>query len=390
MWLPGDPIPDFTARSATNPKYAFYTAAGRYVVLSFLGSAAHESTRQVLDFVQRHRARFDDRHLCFYGVSIDPEDERQERLRAMIPGIRHFWDFDRKLSTRFGAIAADPSSATAYRPFTLLLDPMLRVMACIPMLPAAAHNEALDELIGRLPPVEEHAGTPLNAPVLILPRVFEDALCDELIALYERYGGVESGFMREVNGKTVEVREHSFKRRQDVEFDARPELASLRQAIQARIGRRMLPEMRRAFQFEATRMERYIVARYDGDSGGFFRPHKDNTTLGTAHRRFACTINLNAHAYEGGDLRFPEFGPRTYRAPTGGAVVFSCSLLHEATPVTRGERYAFLPFFYDEPAARQRECNAHSLTGQVFDRAKGEHEFAVLGVTGSADVPADS
>ena len=48
------------------------------------------------------------------------------------------------------------------------------------------------------------------------------------------------------------------------------------------------------------------------------------------------TINLNADDYEGGDLRFPEFGPRTYRAPTGGAVVFSCSLLHEATPVTRG------------------------------------------------------
>lgn len=399
MWQTGDPIPSFVARSTSNPRYAFYTAAGRYVVLSFLGSAAHESTRQVLDFVQQRRALFDDRHLCFYGVSIDPEDERQERLRAMIPGIRYFWDFDRTLSSQFGAIVSSPSSATAYRPFTLVLDPMLRVMASIPLLPAAAHNEALGELIGRLPPVEEHAGTALSAPVLILPRVFEDALCEELIALYQRYGGVESGFMREVNGKTVEVREQSFKRRHDVEFDARPELAPLREAIQARIGRRVLPEIKRAFQFEATRMERYIVARYDGDSGGFFRPHKDNTTLGTAHRRFACTINLNTQAYEGGDLRFPEFGPRTYRAPTGGAVVFSCSLLHEATPVTRGERYAFLPFFYDEQAARQRESNAHSLTGQVFDRAKGEHEFALLdgqsapaapAVTGPAGAPADS
>jgi hypothetical protein len=25
--------------------------------------------------------------------------------------------------------------------------------------------------------------------------------------------------------------------------------------------------------------------------------------------------------------------------------------------VTRGRRYAFLPFFYDEPAAQQREAN---------------------------------
>jgi predicted 2-oxoglutarate/Fe(II)-dependent dioxygenase YbiX len=38
-------------------------------------------------------------------------------------------------------------------------------------------------------------------------------------------------------------------------------------------------------------------------------------------------------------------------------VVFSCSLLHEATPVTRGRRFAFLPFLYDEQAAKVREAN---------------------------------
>jgi hypothetical protein len=32
-------------------------------------------------------------------------------------------------------------------------------------------------------------------------------------------------------------------------------------------------------------------------------------------------------------------------------VVFSCALLHEATRVTAGRRYAFLPFFYDEAGA---------------------------------------
>jgi hypothetical protein len=48
---------------------------------------------------------------------------------------------------------------------------------------------------------------------------------------------------------------------------------------------------------------------------------------------------------------------RTYVAPPGGAIVFSCSLLHEATAVTRGTRYAFLPFLYDDAAARVREQN---------------------------------
>ena len=52
---------------------------------------------------------------------------------------------------------------------------------------------------------------------------------------------------------------------------------------------------------------------------------------------------------------------RTYRPPSGGAVVFSCSLLHEATPVTAGTRYCVLPFLYDEAAARIRLENAQYL-----------------------------
>lgn len=115
------------------------------------------------------------------------------------------------------------------------------------------------------------------------------------------------------------------------------------------------PELLRVFRFRATRMERYLVACYDSTVGGYFRPHRDND--GEGHRQFAVTINLNAEEYEGGDLRFPEYGLQTYRAPTGGACVFSCGLMHEATPVTRGKRYAFLPFLDDEAAAARREAN---------------------------------
>jgi predicted 2-oxoglutarate/Fe(II)-dependent dioxygenase YbiX len=162
--------------------------------------------------------------------------------------------------------------------------------------------------------------------------------------------------MREVDGKTVLVTDPAHKMRRDREIGDEALCAILR----ARIVARLVPMVKRAFQFEATRMERYIVGAYPAGEG-HFRPHRDNTTKGTAHRRFAVTINLNSGDYEGGDLRFPEFGRRTYRAPTGGAVVFSCSMLHEATPVTRGTRYAFLPFLYDHEAARQREENNRHL-----------------------------
>jgi len=67
-----------------------------------------------------------------------------------------------------------------------------------------------------------------------------------------------------------------------------------------------------------------------------------------AHRRFACSINLNTEDFEGGELRFPEFGNHLYRPPTGAAIVFSSSLLHEPLHVTAGRRFVLLAFLYGD------------------------------------------
>lgn len=45
-------------------------------------------------------------------------------------------------------------------------------------------------------------------------------------------------------------------------------------------------------------------------------------------------------------------------------MVFSCSLLHAVTKVTSGKRYAFLPFLYDDAAAKIREENDAFLGGR--------------------------
>ena len=57
---------------------------------------------------------------------------------------------------------------------------------------------------------------------------------------------------------------------------------ALQAAMRARLVARLVPEIQRAFQFRASRIERYIVACYDAEEGGWFHPHRDNTTLGTA------------------------------------------------------------------------------------------------------------
>lgn len=350
----GDPAPWFRAASLDGgPNFAFDAAAGRHILLLFAGSAGSAAGQAALRMLAARRALFDDRQACFFGVTCDPEDAAAGRIAKLMPGIRWFLDYDARVSRGYGAVEADGR----YRPFWLLVDPALRVIDRA----GIADGDRLFDQLAALAGKPDDLGI---APVLVVPRIFDPALCRRLIDLYDTHGGKPSGFMREEDGKTVGTLDPSFKRRSDVHLDGEPELRAL---INARLLRALFPQIQRAFHFRATRVERYVVACYDGDGeGGFFRAHRDNSTTGTAHRRFACTINLNSEDYEGGELRFPEYGGRLYRAPTGGAVVFSCSLLHEAMPVTRGRRYAYLPFLYDDAAAQVREANAKS--GKVSEK----------------------
>ena len=352
MLTVGDPAPWFEARTPERPDFSVSQAAGRYVVLSFFGSAGDAGTLAMLDAIKAQDRIFNDGFAAFFAISSDPDDEKLARISQRLPGFHIFWDPKGDIATLY-QLTKDEGSRRAMRRMTYVLDPNFRVLAGIPIADPKSHAQDVIGFLGKLPPHERTSGT--GAPVLVLPRVFEPEFCRLLIDAYDKGNSGESGFMitDPETGRTVLKQDHNFKKRRDASIaDDR-----LRQQIDARIARRLVPEVKKVFQFDATRIERYIVARYDAEEGGFFRPHRDNTTKGTSHRRFAVTINLNAEEYEGGDLRFAEFDRRTYRAPTGGAVVFSCSLLHEATPVTKGTRYAFLPFLYDDAAAAIRQEN---------------------------------
>lgn len=345
-----EPAPWFVSASSSNPQYHFSSLGGQFVVMTFLGSAKLPLCRQINDAFVANKACFDDMTACWFGISIDPGDRAQ--LHESLPGIRYFWDTDSSISKLY---RAKDHSRNEYWPCTYILDRQLRIAAVYPVAGSAAEEHVATVLttLARL----QSVSAPGHAPVLIIPNVFEQSFCQKLMSYYHEHDSYASGFMREENGRTVGRHDSSFKVRRDCLIDD----DFMQKAINARLTRRLLPEIAKAFQYKATRIERYLVACYGAEDGGFFRPHRDDTTKGTAHRQFAVTINLNAEDYEGGDLRFPEFGPQTYRAPTGGAVVFSCSLLHEATKVTRGTRYAVLPFLYNEEAARIRQQNQSFL-----------------------------
>jgi peroxiredoxin len=349
-------------RAPQNPSFRLDAVAGRYVVVSFLGSGGDPIGSRILKDVQNHTNLFDSIDAMFFAVSVDPEDERSGRVTESLPGIRVFWDFDQEMCRAFGAAAINPSGEEAgrIRRFSLILDERLRVYDAIPFDDRA--DEHVPRILASLATLPAFAAPELvgaPAPVLVVPRLFEPSFCQALIRYYDEQGGAESGFMREVDGLTVPVHDYGHKRRRDQEIHDQ----SIRRQCMVRLHDRLLPEIERSFQFQATRIERYIVACYDGETSGHFRAHRDNTTKGTSHRKFAVSLNLNTGDYEGGQLSFPEFGRQRYEPPRGGAVVFSCSLLHEATPVTRGKRYAFLPFLYDEASANIREENLRFIAG---------------------------
>jgi predicted 2-oxoglutarate/Fe(II)-dependent dioxygenase YbiX len=347
--LPGEPVPGFHARSEVNPRFAFDTLGGRWIMVLIPGSLADAGlSERLAAAIAPHVPKLDGVSAFMIVLGTDPEDDARARLRDG-PGRRVLWDDDGSGRRALKALDAEGRTRTGW----VLLDPSLRVFGVWPL---EAGAQAMGTLAA-LPPPAGHAGVKLHAPVLIVPRIFEPAFCKRLIALYEAQGGAESGFMRDVGGRTVGLLDGKHKRRKDTIIEDEQLLAQFR----ARISARLVPEILKAFQFRATRIERYIVACYDSAERGFFNAHRDNTTKGTAHRRFAVTINLNTGDYEGGELRFPEFGPATYVAPAGGAVVFSCSLLHEALPVTAGRRYATLPFLYDDAAAAVRAENLKFL-----------------------------
>lgn len=181
----GEPAPWFTARSTNNANFHFDTLAGRYIVLCFFGSAAVETSQRILADIWSQKAIFDDQHCCFFGVSVDPEDEKQSRVQQHIPGIRFFWDFNGVISQQYGAVTAEGN----YRQFTLVLDPRLRVLAVLPFHESPeTHVPQLMTFLAELPSIPTNTTAAVQAPVLVVPRIFEPELCRALIQFYDTHG----------------------------------------------------------------------------------------------------------------------------------------------------------------------------------------------------------
>ena len=235
------------------------------------------------------------------------------------------WLLDRagELGRAFGATG----------PLAIIVDAAGRVAAVL----LAPTPDGVAALATQLYMASTPAVVQAKAPVLLLERVVEPTLCQTLIECWQRGHKVAN----KVGSETGNVINAEVKRRQDVQLDEPKLFVQLRDCL----VRRVVPAILQAFHTRIMVIETPIIGCYDAASAGCFRRHRDNTSIYTAHRQFALSLNLNADdEYDGGELRFPEFGRQLYRPVAGGALVFSSSLLHEVIPVTRGRRFGVFTF----------------------------------------------
>ncbi len=164
--VPGNPAPLFTVRSSNNPQFRLESAAGRHLILLFIGSAASETGRGALEALQSYRPLLNDIDLALFFVSSDPEDERRGRLVQQLPGIRIFWDFERQLAALYGMRNTAETRA-------FLLNPRLQVMASLALDEPPSALARLFDLAGRQPNPQHQPAPRGFAPVLYVPHVLE-------------------------------------------------------------------------------------------------------------------------------------------------------------------------------------------------------------------------
>jgi peroxiredoxin len=330
----GDIAPPFAlpADDATTVDPTADHIAGHFLLLVFLPDPQRRAALDALAGEAAALAEAGLRPYVLVGAKPGELGALRRRLCSPFPLVA---DADRSIARAYGCTVG---GAVLLRPNQHVL---ARFAADDPGLAADAVAAATAARASRASPL-------CHPPILIVPDALSRADCQRLIATYTMTGNrfVEPGHnVRDMTSDyKMRIPDYGRKDRIDHWLVA----AEPNQLVDSRMQARVFPEIRKAFQYSITRRERYRIGCYEGERGGEAHGHRDNTAAIVAHRRFACSVNLNTEEFEGGGLRFPEYGDQIYRPETGAAIVFSSSVLHEAMHVTAGRRYVLLAFIYGD------------------------------------------
>jgi len=363
----GDRVPDFALRDTGGRPFTFEQPAhaGRLgVILACAASTGAGAQRELTKLRDLHE-KWRDLGVRVFAVTPAPAGENAAlatKLTLPFPILSDAsFSVGQALGLETAAKGARAKKKKAGACAVAIIDPNQRIEKLI--APAGDGRQTIRALTY----CEKRAAKETEivtgqAPVLILPKVLDRDHCARLMRIFESGQVYQGGVASPEHGSNVPIQE--IKSRQDVALaDNGPEAKEIFEIFR----QRLFPEIKKAFNYRVTRAETLRLGRYTAEDGGHFVPHRDDTTPYTAHRRFAMSINLNFGEYEGGHLRFPEYGPNLYSAESGAAIVFSCSLLHEVTRMTRGQRFVLLGFYYSEAGQAIREkLHSPNKSGECF------------------------
>jgi predicted 2-oxoglutarate/Fe(II)-dependent dioxygenase YbiX len=336
----GERAPFIVAAGANDAFFSLDGQAGRPAVLLLLGKRPRAQVLPLLQAFEAAKSSFADHHADIIPLaSIANADLTDYAMgySGLLPLFFSASDdpFRPAAGNRFVALIIDRGSR---------LTAIVETDNCADLVDCALHEVSLfSREAGRIARVA--------APVLIVPNLIDRRFCRELIERFET-GPHTEGVMASMNasGDGYAKLDASKKHRRDLLLEP---MDGLHARVVEILARRLAPEIKRAFQSDVAHLDRILIARYD-DTGGYFRRHRDDAASHLAYRQFAVSLNLNSHEYEGGNIVFPEFSDDRFSPPAGAAAVFSASLLHEVTPVTRGQRYVLLTFLHTAEAEARR------------------------------------
>ena len=337
---PGDVLPFCSGMSADQSFYSFEAQAGRPVALLVTGMASPAELEPMTSALAARAA-------AFAGAAADIRIVAQLGAPGWImtrppEGIGLVHCPDRGIFEVAGP-----------EPMLLVADRGLRLVARLGLGDPASAADAALALIRALPR-ETATDSACPAPVLVRQGLFDPDLCRRLIHRFETGEHMDGAIASmDPNGALYNKLDEGKKRRRDLVLDT---CEDIQLEVAQLLSTRLVPEIAKAFHAETAFLDRVVIARYD-DTGGYFHRHRDNTSPHLAYRQFALSVNLNTGEYEGGALRFPEFNDVAYNPPAGAGIVFSASLLHEASPILRGSRYVLLTFLHSAAAEARRVQN---------------------------------
>ena len=342
----GDFFPFAQLPSTEGGRRGIEIYAGKHLMLFCISVANMDYLKA---FMSSFTARSNERKLDAWPVFVlDTHLANAQAIRQELGTQYHFLaDPEHRLLDAIGIVTPEDYTMP---PTAYVLSPNLRVLSRRVNLSAEdIATTILDDCGIALATYGDKYAQPKTItelpPGVIVPNVLTPEFCNMCIEAYNnglKYEGTVGGSQR--------LYQPHFKSRTD-HIVTPPLLYDLDE----KLSRSLLPELQKLYGFEITHRENYKIGHYSAEKGGVFKPHRDNFEQALGYRRIAVTIQLNDD-YEGGGLRFPEYGEDIYRPPAGAAIAFSCATHHEALKITKGSRYIIVCFFHglmDEVYRRQ-------------------------------------